>query len=104
MKPEAVYMEPSFYRDENYDPLDPCNAPNIRDAADVVVHRSGTFGFRVDKYQVTRPERGRVRIYDAAKMTDASEDRLCNLLYGRYCELRAIRIRSNGIVDYFGFH
>lgn len=104
MSAKSVYTEPGFYWDENYDPLDECNAPNIRDAADVVVHRVGTFGMRVEKYQITRPERGRVRVYDAAKVTDASEDRLCNLLYGRYCDLRAIRIRDNGIVDYFGFH
>lgn len=100
----SVNAEPFFYRDENYDPLDPCNGPNIRDAADVVVHRSGSFGTRVDQYQITRPERGRVRIYDAAKITNASESRLCNLIYGRYCELHAMQVRDKTIVDYFGFH
>lgn len=106
MTTDVVYAEPHFYRDENYDPNDPFNAPSIRDDADVVVKRHGKFGMVINTLQITRPDRCRIRVYDGKKMTNASRDRICNLLYGRHCEMHTM-FRSpttNKVVDYFGFH
>lgn len=103
---DFLYGVPSFERDANFDPTDELNAPNIRDDADVVIERNGRTGTFVRHITITRMVRGRVRIYDADKISDASIARICNLTYGRYCEMKSSlrRPTSSRFVDHFGYH
>ena len=97
---------PRFVLDDDFDPDDELNAPGIRDSADVIIKRRGVIGTRVVEVTIIRLERRRMRIYDADKISDASINRICNLMYGRYCRMQTGYNTPDAgrFFDYFGFH